>query len=57
MARISAKVAMMEAGMATQAITVPRQSCRKKKTVRATSTAPSKRWKLTSSSDRRMKID
>ncbi len=41
MARINVNVATSEAGMAMEAITVPRQSWRKKNTVIATSTAPS----------------
>ena len=57
MARIRTKVEMIDAGMATQAMTVPRQSWRKKKVVKATSIAPRIRWKLISFKDRSMKRD
>ena len=54
---ISVKVATMLTGMAMLAMSVPRQSCRKKKTVNATSTMPSTRWNETSSRLRRMNLD
>ena len=57
MTRMRAKVATMEVGMAMLAMTVLRQSCMNAKTVKATSTMPSTRWKEISPKLRRIKRD